>query len=73
MSKYGDFLHADCGHSFAEWLGIEVPRYDFETRRGKFFYRLRSSRAMGEWKPLKKEAKASYKAALRTNRKESGA
>jgi hypothetical protein len=65
LSRYQQFMHDDFGHSFAEWLGIEVPK--FETRN--YFgpdemVRMSSSRATGEWKATKKDAKASYKAAL---------
>lgn len=77
-TRYGEYLHADYGHSFAEWLGIELPVYeDREVGRYKWEYRMvRRSRAYwdsyydicGEWKPTKKAAKASYKEALKKRR-----
>ncbi|VEB97386.1 Uncharacterised protein [Cedecea lapagei] len=77
-TRYGEYLHADYGHSFAEWLGIELPVYeDREVDRYKWEYRMvRRSRCYwdsyydicGEWKPTKKAAKASYKEALKKRR-----
>lgn len=63
--RYGNFLHSDCGLTFAEYLGIDIPKIDFESRGGKYFYQYRSSRAQGEWFPTMKEAKASYKSKLK--------
>jgi hypothetical protein len=67
MSRYGDYLHADSSLTFAEWLGIDVPREEHCTVfcDGRSLYRYVSRRATGEWCPLKKDAKANYKAALR--------
>lgn len=63
LSKYESFMQQDCGRTFAEWLGIEEPKREYEGGwRGNV--RLRSSRATGEWKPTVKEAKASYKAEM---------
>jgi hypothetical protein len=64
MRRYADFINADSGLTFAEYLGIEVPRLEVETRRGEFRYRYRTSKATGEWARLKGTAKANYKAAL---------
>jgi len=76
--KYGDYLDADYGHGFGEWLGIQLPEYEYrETTRYKYEYRMvRHSRAYwdsyydicGEWRPTKKAAKASYKEALKKHR-----
>ena len=74
-TRYDEFLDADSGMEFHEWLGIEQPRIE---HRGKSFglsdegrliskeaaCRMSSSRATGEWCKTKKDAKASYKAAL---------
>lgn len=78
QSKWEDYLDADYGHSFAEWLGIERPRVECHHPYGrKPEYRVyRSPRdwlgetmpVRGEWKPTKKEAKANYKEALRQRR-----
>lgn len=64
-SRYGRYLHADSGRTFAEWLGIDVPRLecDHSFLSGDRF-RYKSSRATGAWKRSRKDAKASYKAAL---------
>lgn len=59
-SNYQKFLHADFGCSFAEFMGIEVPRREHYS--GKF--RLTTSKAAGDWAPTLKAAKASYKQAL---------
>lgn len=65
-SRYDQYRRSECCESFAEWLGIEVPRREsddyWHTTRG--LVRLVSSRATGEYKSTLKEAKASYKAAL---------
>lgn len=65
-SKYQQYLRADMGCSFAEWLGIEVPRREYEGYRHSTDRRVRlvSSKATGEWGATLKEAKALYKTAL---------
>ena len=65
-SKYEQYLRADIGCSFAEWLGIEVPRRESQGYRYSADYRVRlvSSKATGEWGTTLKEAKALYKKAL---------
>lgn len=72
-SKYEQFLRADTGLTFAEWLGIDVPQRDYRQAFGpsrgiRSEVRLRTSRATGSWCPTVKEAKASYKAALAASR-----
>lgn len=78
--RYLDHLRYDGGLTFAESLGITVP--DVETRHDwigrKTLWQYRYCRTIrypwgldvieGEWKPTKKEAKASYKAALQRRR-----
>ncbi len=65
IGTYRDFLHADYGHSFAEWLGFDAPKYEVTyTYEGEVLFRMVSSRARGEWKRQKNFAKASYKIAL---------
>jgi hypothetical protein len=71
MSKskqnYADFLHADYGHSFAEWLGIEVPEIEYHPRNWKLVRMVsRKNKYKGDYWNLpyfstKKEAKADYK------------
>lgn len=68
-TRYEEYLAADYGHSFAEWLGIDVPEIEYGswyTCRGKF--RMVSRRAAGEWCDTQKAAKASYKEALRASK-----
>lgn len=78
-TRYDEYLDADYGHSFAEWLCIDPPevetRTDWSTRkteyrmvRNRYGISRRSSTVVGEWKPTKKEAKASYKAALKKHK-----
>ncbi|WP_140921036.1 hypothetical protein [Limnobaculum xujianqingii] len=67
--KYNEYLRSECCESFAEWLGIEVPERDYcywGEDDGKV--RLRSSRATGEYCKTLKDAKASYKAALKAKK-----
>ena len=40
QQNYADFLHADYGHSFAEWLGIEVPEVEYRLSSGNTLYRM---------------------------------
>ncbi|WP_395406261.1 hypothetical protein ACHMW6_06210 [Pseudoduganella sp. UC29_106] len=77
-SRYDEYLDADYGHSFATWLCIDVPQVEHRTiylEGGKWreecrlvrtgYGDYRKPRIEGEWKPTKKEAKASYKTALK--------
>ncbi len=65
IGRYRDFINADYGHSFAEWLGFDAPKYEFHySDAGEATYRMVSSRARGEFKRTKGAAKASYKIAL---------
>lgn len=72
-SNYSDYIDADSGHSFAEWLGITKPEYEVRGTWGGFEYRMcRRDRSFyqingtvsGDWMPTKKAAKESYKVAL---------
>lgn len=73
-TRYQQFMDDDYGHSFAEWLGIDLPRVESNYRYGKdcrWRYVRRdycSITVAGEWAPTKKAAKASYKAALAAHR-----
>lgn len=69
-TKFDEFMDADTGHSFAEYLGIRKPEYEhrggwkcweYRMFRRQFDY---SRDVQGEWAPTKKAAKSSYKAAL---------
>ena len=64
-TRYDDYLRSEVCESFAEWLGIDVPKVEYGSwypNSGKI--RMTSSRATGAWCTTKKEAKASYKQAL---------
>lgn len=78
-SRYDQYLEADCSASFAQFLlGHAVPR--FEVRHGypTWYRMLREQRfdgvlridVRGEWCRTKKQAKASYKQALRASREQ---
>lgn len=74
-SNYRDYIDADCGFSFAEWLNINKPRVEARHTGKSWEYRMyRNNRlytwgalgaVSGDWASTKKEAKASYKAALK--------
>lgn len=64
---YIRFLRLDCGFSFAEWLMIDL-RFDCYMDGWRCWNPSRG--ISGEWKPTKKDAKASYKEALANNRRE---
>jgi hypothetical protein len=83
QGAYRDYLHSECCESFAEWLGIELPcvRHESHWNREKEcredLYKYERFKRVdydyteyiqGEWKPTKKEAKASYKAALKAHK-----
>lgn len=68
--NYRDFIRADYGHDFCDWLCINMPRVDSDgmgnyrmSRRDHFGIRIQ-----GEWCKTKGEAKASYKAALKRSK-----
>lgn len=81
QTRYEEYLHADgcAGDSFGEFLcGTRLPEYE---DRGRWPYEYRMYRrapgaytsydrdVQGDWAPTKKEAKASYKAALKKHQK----
>lgn len=68
-SRYQEYRRSEVFESFAEWLGIDVPRRDYHWREQGHF-RLKSSRATGEYCATLKEAKATYKAALAARKAE---
>jgi hypothetical protein len=89
-TRYEEFLRADCGDSFGEFLcGHRLPKVETETAYravdGRYryihrhrMYRLEASsqwrrEVEGEWCSTKKEAKASYKAALASHNATQGA
>lgn len=77
-SKFDEYYESESTLTFAEWLGIEVPRreYNYYASIGdpkRNFVRLTSRKATGEWCKSLKEAKASYKAALRERQRQNKA
>lgn len=70
LTKFDEFQDADTGYSFAEYLGIRKPEYEYRRSGKRGEYRMfrreydYSRDVEGEWAPTKKAAKASYKAAL---------
>jgi len=72
-SRYEEYLRSECSENFAWFLGIRVPELqtDYGSWRGPTRYRYVRRDAYdwedvrGEWKTTKKEAKESYKAALK--------
>ena len=77
-TKYDEYLRSDSCDSFAEWLGIVVPKLEVRTLpRHQYLYRYVRTRYLdnwyreeiaGEWCSTKKEAKASYKAELKRSK-----
>lgn len=68
--NYQEYLDADYGHGFAEWMGIRVPEIEYNSRGECRMYRTAPYHysyhrdVEGKWCKTKKEAKASYKEAL---------
>lgn len=69
--NYRDFMHADYGHDFHEWLCINKPEIesDYIGNYRMFRWVWNCGRdVQGEWSKTKKAAKASYKEALRRSK-----
>lgn len=72
MGRYQDYLHADAGYSFAQYLGIALPQLEY----GDFIYggtgsvRYTSPRGAGEWCITMKAARASYRADMFRRKRE---
>lgn len=81
-TRYDDYCRSECGNTFAEYLGINKPEYELRKeydRPGWFRWEYRMVRREGyvidlhgEWAGTKKDAKASYKAALRASKDRAG-
>jgi len=65
--NYQEFLDADSGHCFGEWLGINLPEFEYFNGKIRMLRRCwdYSTDISGEWCKTKKTAKASYKEALK--------
>lgn len=80
-TRYQEYRHSECMESFGEWLCGRLPEYESRKAYGNSprdrwgdeyrMYRVDHSSygyrrdVEGDWAPTKKEAKASYKAALK--------
>lgn len=73
-SLFREFMDNDCGYSFSEFLcGGRMPEYEwrggypgeYRMWRRNYAYPGDSGRLHGEWRATKKEAKATYKVALK--------
>jgi hypothetical protein len=74
-SRYDEYRRSECSEGFAWFLGIRVPEVEWNREWGKacrYRYVRRDwtyrEDVAGEWKLTKKEAKASYKEALKQRR-----
>lgn len=66
--RYQDFLDADCGYDFSDFLGIDLP--DIEYNGCLWMYKsVKYKGVNGEWEKTKHEAKQSYKDALKRFKK----
>lgn len=72
-AKYQDFLDSDgcCGDDFASFLGIRPPEREYGSWDNRGLIRFHSHRATGQWCKTVKEAKSSYKAAMKANKESS--
>ncbi|MDT4850528.1 hypothetical protein FQZ97_846800 [compost metagenome] len=74
-TKFEEYLDYDSCDSFGEWLlGGMKPEFEWRGSWGKYEYRMYRCRysyqhpeVKGEWCRTKKDAKASYKAALKAH------
>lgn len=77
-SRYEEYRRSECDEGFAWFLGFDAPKFEtyanhcspfsFGQRTSANWVRMRSSRAIGEFRATKKDAKTSYKAAMKAAR-----
>ncbi|NDI85100.1 hypothetical protein [Undibacterium crateris] len=70
-TRYDQYLSSECVESFPEWLGIDIPEREYNWDcwgEQKNKVRFKSRRGTGEWCKTIKEAKVSYKAAIKRNK-----
>lgn len=68
--NYRAFLNADCGNSFADFLGIRLPQEQYENGlyrycRKAVYWKIGDRDVVGQWASTKAAAKESYKDALK--------
>ena len=59
MGRYQDYLRADCGLTFAEYLGIEIPKMAYSSYYGWRCYSYRGDSGIGH--ATQKAAKCAYR------------
>lgn len=78
-TKYGEYINCDCCNSFAQFLGINRPKFEVRGWTKREYRMVRFDRTVqwaahpeivGDWCKTKKAAKESYKAALKKKRGE---
>lgn len=62
--KYNDYLDADCGENFKEYLGIEMPEREY-SKEGVRLVSTKYNNVKGDFSKTLKDAKSSYKASLK--------
>jgi hypothetical protein len=67
-ARYVEYLNSETSLTFAEYFGIDVPVAEYIEKYGKTFVRFKNEKVAGEFCKTKKEAKASYKEALKRYR-----
>lgn len=66
QETYRDFLHADYGHPFSDFLGISLPKIEYSGNQYRYVRTdYNKVKIVGDWKPTKKAAKESYKFKLK--------
>lgn len=63
--RYEDYLDADTGMSYDEYMGIELPKIINKDGVGWQYISTKYNGVSGQFKATKKEAKLSYKEALK--------
>ncbi len=64
-TKYMEYLDSDTGYNFAEYLGIQAPKREYDRKGNYRFVSTKYYGVRGEYKPTVKEAKISYKEKLK--------
>lgn len=69
-TKYQEYLHADYGHSFADFLGITRPEWQYYSTHNSNQVRMvsRKTGIKSDFFNLKKDAKADYKNKLKLSK-----